>query len=103
MTKMGAGPDPGPAGRTIARLARQVERAITPLDLSMPQYRVLALLADGSTAASVLAQQLAVRPPSVTAVVDGLVARALVERSPDPLDRRRLTLTLTDEGARLLV
>lgn len=92
----------GTAGRTVARLAKQVERAIAPLDLSLPQYRVLALLGDGSTAASVLARRLAVSPPSVTALVDGLVARALVERSPDPVDRRRLTLTLTGEGALLL-
>src|SRR3954464_14966284 len=35
-----------------------------------------------------------VRPPTVTAVVDGLVARGLVERQSDPEDRRRLTLLL---------
>ncbi len=76
--------------------------AIAPLDLSLPQYRVLALLGDGSTASSVLARQLAVSPPTVTAVVDGLVARGLVEREADPEDRRRLTLLLTRDGKRVL-
>jgi DNA-binding MarR family transcriptional regulator len=90
------------AARAVARLAKQVEVAIGPLDLSLPQYRVLGLLADGSTASSVLARQLAVSPPSVTAVVDGLVGRGLVERRADPEDRRRLTLLLTREGTRLL-
>jgi long-chain acyl-CoA synthetase len=90
------------AARAVARLAKQVEVAIAPLDLSLPQYRVLALLGDGSTASSVLARQLAVSPPTVTAVVDGLVARGLVERRPDPEDRRRLTLLLTRDGKRLL-
>jgi DNA-binding MarR family transcriptional regulator len=91
------------AARAVARLAKQVEVAITPLDLSLPQYRVLGFLADGSTASSVLARQLAVSPPSVTAVVDGLVGRGLVERRADPQDRRRLTLLLTRDGKRLLV
>ena len=90
------------AARAVARLAKQVEVALAPLDLSLPQYRVLALLADGSTASSVLARRLAVSPPSVTAVVDGLVARGLVERRDDPEDRRRLTLLLTRDGKRLL-
>jgi long-chain acyl-CoA synthetase len=90
------------AARAVARLAKQVEVAIGPLDLSLPQYRVLALLGDGSSASSVLARKLAVRPPTVTAVVDGLVARGLVERQADPEDRRRLTLLLTRDGKRVL-
>ena len=69
----------------------------------MPQYRVLALLAGGPAASSWLADRLTVSPPSVTAVVDGLVARDLVVRIPDPSDRRRLNLELTDEGRRILV
>jgi DNA-binding MarR family transcriptional regulator len=90
------------AARAVARLAKQVEVALTPLDLSLSQYRVLALLGEGSTASSVLARQLAVSAPSVTSVVDGLVGRGLVERRPDPEDRRRLTLLLTKDGAKLL-
>jgi long-chain acyl-CoA synthetase len=90
------------AARAVARLAKQVEVALAPLDLSLPQYRALALLGDGSTASSVLARRLAVSPPSVTAVIDGLVGRGLVERRPDPEDRRRLTLLLTREGTKLL-
>jgi DNA-binding MarR family transcriptional regulator len=38
----------------------------------------------------------------VTAVIDGLVVRGLVERQADPDDRRRLTLLLTREGKRVL-
>ena len=93
---------PPGAARALARLARHVEHALDPLDLSLPQYRVLSLLGDGSSASSALAGRLAVSPPSVTAVVDGLVARGLVERHADAADRRRLTLVLTSDGARLL-
>jgi long-chain acyl-CoA synthetase len=93
---------PPGAARALARLARHVEHALDPLELSLPQYRVLSLLGDGSSASSALAARLAVSPPSVTAVVDGLVARGLVERQADPSDRRRLTLLLTTSGATLL-
>jgi long-chain acyl-CoA synthetase len=91
------------AGRAIARLAKHLEHGLAPVDLSVPQYRVLALLAGGPAASSWLADRLTVSPPSVTAVVDGLVARALVVRNPDPSDRRRLNLELTEAGRRLLV
>jgi long-chain acyl-CoA synthetase len=86
----------------IARLARQLELALTTVDLSLPQYRVLTSLADGNEAASALAEKLAVSRPSVTGVVDGLVTRGLVRRVDDPADRRRVGHDLTDAGRRLL-
>ena len=58
-------------GRIAAWLSKVVELALAPVDLSMPQYRVLAILAGGSAAASGLAKSLDVRPPSVTALIDG--------------------------------
>jgi DNA-binding MarR family transcriptional regulator len=90
------------AGRVIARLARQVELAAATVDLTLSQYRALSLLGDGAEAASVLADKLAVSRPSVTGVIDGLVARHLVKRRHDDGDRRRVGLDLTDEGRGLL-
>ena len=49
-----------------------------------------------------LADKLAVSRPSVTGVVDGLVARGLVPRNPDAADRRRIGVDLTGDGRRLL-
>jgi long-chain acyl-CoA synthetase len=89
-------------GRTAARLARQVELALTEVDLSLPQYRILIHLDEGKVAASTLADRLAVSRPSITAVVDGLVTRGLVERQHDPGDRRRVGHDLTAEGRRVL-
>jgi long-chain acyl-CoA synthetase len=85
-------------GRTIARLARQVERAVSTVDLTLAQYRVLGVLGDGCEAASRLADKLSVSRPSLTGVVDGLVARGLVRRDHDPSDRRRIDVGLTDAG-----
>jgi DNA-binding MarR family transcriptional regulator len=86
----------------IARLARQVELATATVDLTLSQYRVLALLGEGREAASALAEKLAVSRPSVTGVIDGLVARKLVTREHDAGDRRRIGLELTSEARRLL-
>jgi long-chain acyl-CoA synthetase len=59
-------------------------------------------LCEGREAASGLADKLAVSRPSVTGVVDGLVARGLVQREHDASDRRRVGHELTDAGRRLL-
>jgi long-chain acyl-CoA synthetase len=98
---MGIESSPRP-GRTAARLARQVELALSEIDLSLPQYRILILLDEGKVAASALADRLAVSRPSVTAVVDGLVTRGLVERHHDPDDRRRVGHDITAEGRLIL-
>jgi long-chain acyl-CoA synthetase len=90
-------------GRVISRLARQVELAVAAVDLSMSQYRALSLLDDGKEAASALADKLAVSRPSVTGVIDGLVARGLVERHNVDGDRRGVGLDLTKEGRSLLM
>jgi long-chain acyl-CoA synthetase len=59
-------------------------------------------LAEGSAAASGLADRLAVRPSSITAVIDGLVAKGFVDRKHEEGDRRRVALRLTDEGTSAL-
>ncbi len=89
-------------GRTAAWLAKQVELGLGTVDLSLSQYRILGLLGQGSAVSSSLAEQLAVRPPSVTAVIDGLVARGLVERTHSEDDRRRVALELTADGQAVL-
>jgi long-chain acyl-CoA synthetase len=86
------------AGRVAARLAKQVERALAELDLSLAQYRLLANLSEGPSAASALAERLIVSRPSVTALADGLVERGLVERRAAPVDRRSVIHVLTDKG-----
>lgn len=92
----------GLAGRVVARLARHVERSVADFDLTLPQYRVLGLLAEGDSASSRLAEKLAVTRSSISSVVDGLVARGLVERGARAKDRRQLPLALTPDGERVL-
>src|SRR5580704_4538381 len=101
-TKAGGAPVLGTYGRVAAWLSKRVEVALSTVDLTLPQYRVLGILAEGSAAASGLAERLAVRRPSITAIVDGLVARGLVDRRQEDSDRRRVAVRLTDEGVHIL-
>src|SRR5205823_8955079 len=87
--------------RTLARLARLLERGAG--DLSLSQYRVLAMVDDGGERASWLAERLAVAKPTITAVVDGLVERGYLARSADNVDRRATRITLTAAGRRALL
>lgn len=84
--------------RATARLAKVCEIALRGVELSLPQYRLLTYLAEGSAAAAALAERLIVSRPSVTTLVDGLVDRGLVERQPDRVDRRRVDHLLTSSG-----
>jgi len=52
----------------------------------------------GSAAPSELAEILDIAPASVTGRVDGLVQRGYVDRVPSAKDRRRVDITLTEEG-----
>jgi long-chain acyl-CoA synthetase len=101
-TTPGANPVLGTYGRVAAWLSKRVEVALAQVELTLPQYRVLGILAEGSAAASGLADRLAVRRPSITALIDGLVARGLVHRRQEDTDRRRVELRLTPEGASTL-
>jgi len=89
-------------GRAAAWLAKQVELALAEVGLSLPQYRVLGVLSEGSAMPSTMAERLAVRPPSVSAMVDGMVGRGLIERRHSDDDRRTVRHELTAEGLRLL-
>jgi long-chain acyl-CoA synthetase len=91
-------PDTTALTRAVVRLSRQVEITLTESQLSVAQFRLLDRLSGGSAVGHSLAEWLAVKPPSITALVDGLVARGLVERTVDPTDRRRVTHELTPEG-----
>src|SRR5215472_17541403 len=84
------------AARGVVRMARMLEHAST--ELTLPQYRLLVMVASGDQRMSQLAGRLALSKPTVTAVVDGLVERGLLVRTEVAADRRAVDLTLTDAG-----
>jgi long-chain acyl-CoA synthetase len=90
------------AARAAARFSKSMEVALASVNLSLPQYRLLAYLSRGSERASALAGRLDVSPPSLTALVDGAVARGLVEGVTAEEDRRSVRHVITATGAETL-
>ena len=86
------------AARALALAARALERAAAARDLTLAQFRVLALIAAGDERSSLLAERLAVAKPTITAVVDGLVERGFVAREAVAGDRRSIRVALTPSG-----
>jgi DNA-binding MarR family transcriptional regulator len=73
------------------------------LDLTMPQFKLLLLIAScKGLRVGDLAQRLGVTPPTVTTILDRLVEHGLVRREDDPVDRRLVIARLTAEGIGLL-
>ena len=67
-------------------------------DTTMPQFRVLAHLAAGPLTLSALAKKRRVSPQSMSELVQVLVERGWIARTPDPSDRRQSLLQLTEHG-----
>ena len=84
----------------VARQLRHLSRqTLAPWDIAPSHSRALGVLMDhGVMRLSELSDHLHIAPRSTTEVVDGLQERGLVERRPDPHDRRATLVGLTDEG-----
>ena len=74
------------------------------LDISMQQVRAMFLLRD-EEAVSVgrLAELFGIGLPAASLLADRLVRAGYVERRDDPADRRRVLLSLTRVGLRLVI
>jgi DNA-binding MarR family transcriptional regulator len=78
----------------------RVQQASADCDLSLRQYAALHGIREGASSPGELARLWQVTPAALTGIVDRLERRGLVRRTPDPSDRRRLCLVLTEEGLR---
>src|SRR5262245_39488159 len=84
------------AVRALAFGARMIERALD--DMTLPQFRVLSLIASSPERASRVAEKAAVSRPSLTGLLDGLEARGWVRRVGVSGDRRGVGLEVTSDG-----
>ncbi len=93
-------PDPrlARAVRTIACVSRVMEQIGRIEGVSMPQYRLLLFLRHGPRRAGELAAKVAIKRPTLTALVDGLVKENRLRRVADEQDGRGVRIELTDEG-----
>lgn len=82
----------------LNRIVASAVRSETSEETTMPQFRVLALLAESPQTSSALARRRRVSLPTMGALVQALVERGWVRRIPDLQDRRQHQLELTDSG-----
>ncbi|MEU4994937.1 MarR family transcriptional regulator [Streptomyces sp. NPDC021622] len=85
-------------GTVVARYHEEYEEAAGEHALTGAQARVLGLLSLEPVPMRRIAQKLKCEPSNITGIVDRLEARGLVERRPDPADRRVKLAAPTDEG-----
>ena len=85
------------AVRALAFVSRTLEKSTETMTL--PQFRVLTLIVNSPDRASRIAAGADVTRPSLTGLLDGLVAKGWVTRSEVDGDRRGVSLAITPAGA----
>ena len=86
----------------IGMLYRRLRQA-TPSELTLPESSTLSRLERGGPATSSdLARVDRISPQSMGVTVAALLERGLIERSRDPEDGRRIVLSITEAGRRMV-
>jgi DNA-binding MarR family transcriptional regulator len=88
------------AVRSVAHRLRRISvESLARWEVSPSQSRALRVLTRyGAIRLSELSEHLHIAPRSATEVVDDLEAKGLVERQPDPQDRRATLVAVTEHG-----
>ncbi|MCA9903714.1 MAG: MarR family transcriptional regulator [Anaerolineae bacterium] len=87
---------------TLRHLDHLIGRMIAPLRISVIEWYIMrALIEEDGQHASELARAVGRAATSFTPNLDKLQARGLIERRPDPSDRRAVRIHLTEQGKQL--
>ena len=88
---------------SATRLMRVARRDQDKASIGGPRLSALSFIVlAGTVSLAELAAAEQVRPPSMTRVVDDLVADGLVTREQDPKDRRAVRIAATADGRRVM-
>jgi DNA-binding MarR family transcriptional regulator len=83
----------------VRQLLRLMRQEVSLYDLSMSQVSVIAKLdVPGGLTGAELARAEGVKPQSMSATVASLEELGFIQRRPDPVDGRRIVLSLTEAG-----
>jgi DNA-binding MarR family transcriptional regulator len=66
-------------------------------NLNVAERHCLSLLWQAPQTGAAIAREIGLTPPSVTALVDRLELRGYVRREPNPTDRRKIMIAITDK------
>ncbi|MEV0118909.1 MarR family winged helix-turn-helix transcriptional regulator [Streptomyces sp. NPDC050844] len=90
-------------GRAAARGRGLVAEALAEEDMKMWHHVVLSAVADqGPVAQAALGRSIQLDPKDLVGVINDLQDAGLVVRAPDPTDRRKNAITITEDGERTL-
>ncbi|WP_432030876.1 MarR family winged helix-turn-helix transcriptional regulator [Streptomyces sp. 1222.5] len=90
-------------GRAAARGRALVADALAAEDMKMWHHVVLSAVRDLAPVAQAdLGRGVGLDPKDVVGILNDLQSAGLVVRAPDPADRRKNAVSLTDDGARVL-
>jgi DNA-binding MarR family transcriptional regulator len=90
--------------RALVKRFSLVERAdVSCCGMTVAQAATVEALVDGGLRLGELGRRLGIAPSTLSRNLDRLVERGLVDRAPDPDDRRALRAELTAEGRRAAV
>jgi DNA-binding MarR family transcriptional regulator len=84
--------------RVNSRLEEELQEQLRSEGVPIEQMRILSILASSPTPMLQLAEAALVEGPTLTKIIDRMVVESLVFRAPDPGDRRRVIIHITDRG-----
>ncbi|MGW4943197.1 MarR family winged helix-turn-helix transcriptional regulator [Actinoplanes sp. NPDC004185] len=84
--------------QTAAHAGRLVTERFAEVGARGYHYRLLETLLDGPASQAELGRRTRIHLSDMVAVLNELTADGYVERSPDPADKRRNVVTITDRG-----
>lgn len=88
---------------TARAFTRVAEKRLRPLGIGVAHLPVVVALAqDGPLTQKQVAARAHVEQPTATALLQRMDAAGLIERTPDPRDRRSVRISLSSRAARLL-
>jgi DNA-binding MarR family transcriptional regulator len=94
------------ASSRLLQLARELrtalDQAFAPIGLTSQQAGLLIHVYTGVTSPKEVAELLGTDSAGMTRMVDRLAVKDLLDRTPDPGDRRAIALRLTPTGSRLV-
>jgi len=91
--------------RTADVLRHAIERPLSVFGLSEEQYNVLRILrgaGENGLPTLEISSRMLSRSPNITRLIDRLIAKKLVRRSPSKEDRRVVIVSVTSQGLELL-
>jgi DNA-binding MarR family transcriptional regulator len=82
------------------RIIRKEMRALAPADLTVPQFRILAYISRGKATNRDIAEFIGCSAPAMSRMISSLGRKGMVTTVRDSMDRRQVSLELTEAGQR---